>query len=51
MSEEVEGIFNFYSKFAEYVKTMDPELFERAKEYSLDWHGTDGVEFVKVENE
>jgi len=51
MKQEEEAIFNFYSKFAEYVKNIDPEMWERAKEYALDWHGTDGVSFVKVEDE
>jgi|TARA_Y100000310_G_scaffold302996_1_gene340899 hypothetical protein len=51
MRKEDEAIFNFYSKFAEYVKGMDPDMWERAKEYATDWHGTDGVGFVKVEDE
>tara|TARA_Y100000034_G_scaffold134787_1_gene204271 strand:+ start:2850 stop:3017 length:168 start_codon:yes stop_codon:yes gene_type:complete len=48
--KEEQAILNFYSKFAQYVKEVDIEMWNRAKEYAKDYHDTDGVLFVETKS-
>lgn len=56
MSEEdilkaSEAYLTFVHRFGEYVKEMDPDLWERAREYAADFTQIPGVKVELVDND
>lgn len=49
-SKEEEAIFNFYRRFADYIKEVDIKMWMRARDYAFDYHDTEGVQFTKHED-
>lgn len=46
-----DAIHKFTHHFVNYVRSVDPKLFLRAKQYAADYAGTEMVEFVLDEDE
>lgn len=41
---------DFVKNFIEYINSVNPELFQRAKEYAIDYSNNDVVQFFERKN-
>jgi len=51
VSKASEAYITFVQRFGEYIKEMDPELWEKAREYALDFTQIPGVKIELVDED
>jgi hypothetical protein len=49
-NKEEEAIFNFYRRFVDYIREVDINMWQRARDYAFDYHDTKGVVLTKNED-